>query len=238
MDRRTVIALSIRRGASMSEASSPPPAASTSGLGIAALVIGLVGLIIGLVPCVGWFVGVPLGAIGLLLGLIALATAGSATGKGLPVTGTIISVLAIVLSWYSTHIWVMLGIGAAEGAAKAAQDALKKQVDELKSKAKAGPSVTATELLKAYKDDAKKADEKYKGKWLTVKGTVEDAAVSSTTLKSDDKDVPGTVKVIRSGLTVLGDSSKLTKGSEVTFGGKCGGKTGPDVTIEEAVLMD
>jgi hypothetical protein len=212
----------------MSEATAPPPARGTSGLGIAALVLGLVGLIIGLIPCVGWMVGVPLGALALLLGLIGLATAGTTTGKGMPIVGSIIGVLAIVLSWYATPLFIMLGLASAESA-------VKKELDDLKTKANASKLVTASDLLKAYKDDPKKADTEYKGKMIRVKGKVE-SATGSVTFKSDDDKIPGIVKAVPL-IIAVGEFGKLNKGDQVTVWGKCDGKTGDTVAIESAIVV-
>jgi len=214
-----------------------PPGTRTSGLGIASLILGIVGLVIGLTPCVGWIVGIPLGVIGLILGLIGLA-GGPTVGKGLPVTGTILSVLACVLSWFATHIWIMIGIVAAANVAGQLDAEAKKQIEERQSKAKVATLVTATELLKAYKDDDKKADEKYKGKWVRVKGKVEETPLlGPVTLKADSKDVSGAVKITPYP-ALLKKFTDLKKGDEVTIGGRCEGKSGSDVLIDDAVLME
>jgi hypothetical protein len=125
-----------------------------------------------------------------------------------------------------------------------------------KSKAQAAPVVTATELLEAYDKDAEKADGKFKGQWLRVKGKVNAIHKISTpapgsarvevVLEADEKDIPGEVLFLRPrrvmGQPVPGteaeDFEKLTKGQEVTLGGLCQGKEKSRVTFTRPVLMD
>jgi hypothetical protein len=116
--------------------------------------------------------------------------------------------------------------------------------------------VTATELLTAYQHDAQKADAKYKGKWLLVKGKVADIRQMSTlapgsssvtvTLKGDRKDVSGMVTA-RVGFKLFGgppgstleDFRKLTRGQEVTIRGKFSHKTEWDeLVLEHPVIVD
>lgn len=74
-------------------------------LGVAALILGIVGLLGGLFPCTAIFaVGIILGAIALILGAIGMSKAKNGGGKkGLPMTGLIIGILAIVanIGWYA-----------------------------------------------------------------------------------------------------------------------------------------
>jgi len=212
----------------MSDAGDLPAPKGVSGLGIASLVLGLLALPVAFVPCLGIFVAGPLGLIGLVLGLVGLI--GKTTGKGIPISGAIISVVAIAVAAYW---WIAAGAALSGVAAE-----VKKEGEEALKQAKAGESVTVTELLKAYKDDAKKADDKYKDKWLKVKGKVELAAgLLGVTLKSDDKDVEGSVNFTPVAAEVA-NFSKLTKGQEVTLGGKCDGMKDNTVTLKMGVVLD
>src|SRR5687767_1202940 len=79
---------------------------SVSGLGIAALVLGILGVLVAWVPFCG-IVAIPVAAIGLILGIIAIVMARSSqTGMGMPIAGTTLSAIAILLQgvW-----WVYMG---------------------------------------------------------------------------------------------------------------------------------
>jgi hypothetical protein len=116
--------------------------------------------------------------------------------------------------------------------------------------------ITATELLRDYRDNPEEAEAKYRGKWLQVKGRVADnkttgdfapgTATTWVTLKADDQDVPGEVAIRVAGeflvVPLAGASSedfrKLKKGQEVTIRGKCSGKTAASVlTIESPIIV-
>jgi general secretion pathway protein G len=80
---------------------------SVSGLGIAALVLGILGVLVAWVPFCG-IVAIPVAAIGLILGIIAIVMARSSqTGMGLPIAGTTLSAIAILLQgvW-----WVYMAV--------------------------------------------------------------------------------------------------------------------------------
>ncbi|MEK0217280.1 FxLYD domain-containing protein [Bifidobacterium mongoliense] len=72
----------------------------TSGMAIAALVLGIVGIALSWVPIVNNVAAV-IAIIGLVLGIIAICTTGSKgrkKGRGLAIAGTVLSVLAIVIT--------------------------------------------------------------------------------------------------------------------------------------------
>jgi hypothetical protein len=117
-------------------------------------------------------------------------------------------------------------------------------------------SVTATQMLTAYRDNPADAEAKYKDKWLQVTGRVADnkttgdfapgSAITRVTLKADDPAVPGEVTIRVPGEFLFqrpaGSSSedfrKLTKGQQVTIRGRCGGKTAPwGLTIESPSIV-
>ena len=116
--------------------------------------------------------------------------------------------------------------------------------------------ITATELLAAYRDDAARAERKYKGEWLEVTGKVARlqkvgtmAPWSGTVwvyLEADDKTVPGSVTVrvsdafpvdLRAPGATYQDFGQLTEGQEVTILGRCGGMTEWGVTLESPRIV-
>jgi hypothetical protein len=81
---------------------SPGPGAR-NGFGITALVLAIVGVVFGLVPLTG-FIALICGSIGIVFGFLGIARAsrGVATNRGMSITGTVLSALALVLG-----IWGM-----------------------------------------------------------------------------------------------------------------------------------
>jgi hypothetical protein len=80
-----------------------------SGLGIAALVLGIVACLIGWIPFLG-LIGILLAIIGLALGIAGIVGArGGRKGLGLPVAGTVISGLLIVVIAV-VQIWIVLAL--------------------------------------------------------------------------------------------------------------------------------
>jgi hypothetical protein len=78
--------------------------AMRNGFGIAALVLAIIGVVFGLVPFTG-FIAFICGAVGLLCGLLGLGRVrkGLANNRGLTITGTALSALAVALG-----IWGMV----------------------------------------------------------------------------------------------------------------------------------
>jgi Domain of unknown function (DUF4352) len=77
-----------------------PPVHYRNGMGTAALTLGIVGLVVGLIPIVG-FAGFVCAILGVIFGAIGLSRAGRglASNKGVAIAGTIISAIAIVVSF-------------------------------------------------------------------------------------------------------------------------------------------
>jgi hypothetical protein len=119
-------------------------------------------------------------------------------------------------------------------------------------------SVTATELLTAYRDNPAEAEAKYRGRWLQLTGRVADnqtirgpgfdpRTVTWVTLIADDTDIPGEVTIRvpsgwvdieRSNGPKLEDFKRLRKGQQVTIHGQCSGKTAPSgAMIERASIV-
>ena len=72
-----------------------PEPKKSSGLGVAALVLGIVALVFAFIPIANYF-GMVLAVVGLGLGIVGLVLKGRS--KGLPLTGTILSGLALLLA--------------------------------------------------------------------------------------------------------------------------------------------
>ncbi|MGQ4489118.1 DUF4352 domain-containing protein [Streptomyces sp. SAS_281] len=70
-----------------------------NGLGIAALILGLIGAVSGLIPFLFWLAGI-LGTIALILGLVGRGRAkrGEATNKNMATFGTVLALIALIMS--------------------------------------------------------------------------------------------------------------------------------------------
>ncbi|HEY1922245.1 MAG TPA: DUF308 domain-containing protein [Tepidisphaeraceae bacterium] len=79
------------------------PQKGTSGFGIAALILGIIAAIFCWIPFLG-LLSVPVAALGLLIGIIGFLVSmlGRRSGVGMPVAGSMISLIAIVLAVVST----------------------------------------------------------------------------------------------------------------------------------------
>src|SRR5262249_18633680 len=116
-------------------------------------------------------------------------------------------------------------------------------------------TVTPTELLTAYSQDARRADAEDKGRGVTVSGEVaERRTVSSLArwsgtvwirLEAEDKVVPGDVTIAvgelpldpRPAGATYQDFGRLTEGQDVTIRGRCVGMTEHGVTIERPLIV-
>jgi hypothetical protein len=121
----------------MSDTQVPPPAAPGGGLppagypappksngpGVAALVLGIIALVFAFVPFAN-YLAIALGLVGLILGVLGLLAKGRS--KGLPITGTVLSGIALILSIIMVVVYT------------AAFAAVSKAVDD----SAAGPSIT------------------------------------------------------------------------------------------------
>ncbi len=76
---------------------------STSGLGVAALVLGIIAALICWIPFIG-LLGTPLAILGLVFGIIGLLIAliGRKAGLGMPISGSIVCVVALIIAIAST----------------------------------------------------------------------------------------------------------------------------------------
>lgn len=73
--------------------------ATTGGVGmaVARMVLGIIGFVLSFLPCMGWLFGVLLGILGAIFSSIGIAQASkTGQGKGMAVTGLVLSILAII----------------------------------------------------------------------------------------------------------------------------------------------
>ncbi|WP_348788416.1 MmpS family transport accessory protein [Leifsonia sp. NPDC080035] len=135
----------------------PAPAKSGNGLGIAALILGILALIGAFIPFLNygaWF----LGLIGLVLGIVGLVQKNKA--KGLALTGTILSGVAIILS-------IVLSIAYTAMFAAAVDSSIKESIKQDEAVASqpvdvvynvTGTSTTASIVYTAYSDGGSKSE--------------------------------------------------------------------------------
>jgi hypothetical protein len=217
---------------------------SVSGLGIASLSVGVAGLLLAIIPfpCIG-IVGLPIGGIGLILGIIGLivALSGQREGVGLPISGSVVSLLACVaaaISWYiSVHTFVSnVKEGVTEFGKRMEEQAKemqkraeeeRKEEERKENQAKANPViVSAKDLLDAYDTNPVAADGKYKGNWLEVAGEVdkiEKVAKIDVTLKDQGRGKGQGIKCEFED-NQQAAVAQLKPGDKVTIKGKCLGK--------------
>ena len=76
---------------------------ATNGLGIASLVLGIIAALTCWIPFIG-ILGVPLAILGLLFGVIGflIAVIGGRSGVGMPVSGSIVCIVAVIIAVLST----------------------------------------------------------------------------------------------------------------------------------------
>ncbi|MFC8536921.1 DUF4190 domain-containing protein [Streptomyces sp. NPDC057249] len=119
-----------------------------NGLGIAALILGLIGAVSGLIPFLFWLAGI-LGTIALILGLVGRGRAkrGEATNKNMATFGTVLALIALIMS--------VVGAVITFKAVDDAVDDLNKAVSDTTASAK--PKAGGD---KADKDGAAKGDDK------------------------------------------------------------------------------
>jgi tRNA_anti-like len=221
--------------------------------GVIALVLGIMGLVLALIPCVG-VIGIPLAAIGLLLGIIGIFTSGKATGRGLPIAGTIVSAAGLLIG----GIWVALVAGmikkaderieaeraAIERDAKIAQEEgrkaeEKRQKEEKELREGRAVTVTAKELYDDYRTNALSADTKYKDKVVQVTGTVHRVEKDNFRRVAVELETEGDA-VIRCDFPrdAAAQVEKLKNEQKVTIRGRCKGRGKKDeIRFEDCILV-
>ncbi|MBN9117732.1 MAG: hypothetical protein J0I06_00930 [Planctomycetes bacterium] len=203
----------------------PPPLPQLSTLGLLSLLQGVGSLIASFIPCIG-ALAIGGGALGLLLGVIGIVVAKNSAGRqgtGLPIAGTVVNALAIVIG----GCWVLV-------MALAFRD----RGGEVAVDPGPGIEITAVALDTEYDANELDADKKYKGKVLVVTGTVKK-------ITRDDR--PGKITVELAGTagsTVdchfdrdkQAELGAVAVGQEVTVRGTCKGKVRTWVTLETCSL--
>lgn len=156
-----------------------PQAKGVNVMGVIALTLGIVGLVISLIPCFG-IIGIPLTAIGLLLGMIGIFTSGGTTGRGLPIAGTSVSLIGLLIgiAWIAlAGVWVKQANDQIKQdqveSEKQAQVAREKELEsEIEMREGKAILVTATELDKDYNANLIGAEWKYKDQVVELTGKV------------------------------------------------------------------
>lgn len=90
-----------------------------NGLGTAALVLGIIAAVFAFIPLAGIFVAIPLAALAVILGAVGIGRAvkGSATNKGVAISGTALGAVAIAL----TSVMTAAVFNAVDGSTPAAR---------------------------------------------------------------------------------------------------------------------
>ena len=220
-----------------------PEPTEVSILGILSLIQGIGSLIVSFIPCVGWL-GIGGGVIGLILGVIGIVVANKSgrQGKGLPISGTVVSGMAILIG----TAWLLVVAAFFRVADKAVEEIQEHQAKIQERQAKqtqvilAGPAiaVSATALDKEYDDNVVSADGKYKGKVLEVTGKVVRVAKEQfgrLTVELDAAEGNSSVDC------EFSESSRdqlvgLAPGQTITIRGMCQGKVADSVTLEKCTV--
>jgi hypothetical protein len=170
------------------------------------------------IPCLG-LVGIPIGGLGVILGLWGLIAAlvGNGSGAKLAIGGTILSFAAIfiVLAWL---LPLRPGVRPFPNA---------NRVNVWRDDEGPAFSVNALQLGSEYRFNAARADQKYLGKTLRVRGVVESIGTDRTKRRY----VILSAGVRFGGVQCFFDepfedqAAQLVQGRFVTIRGKCEGKT-------------
>ena len=179
-------------------------------LGLISVIGGVLSLILSFIPCVGMlsFVG---GGIGLVLGIIGLLVAGGSNhGKGLPIAGTIINILSIVIA----AVWLLVLTNMGKNGADAAKEV--ESADAVK--------ITAKDLSKEYDSNVVKADATYKGKVLEVTGKVSSITREKATRTTVELGVGADAIECEFSSSKVGELASVNVGQSVTIRGKCKGQ--------------
>jgi hypothetical protein len=222
--------------------------------GVIALVLGIVGIPLAAIPCT-FFIGLPLAGIGLLLGFIGLLTQRQTTGRGMPIAGTAVSLVGVVIGgiWLAvTVVWVkktgedfQVAVQNAEErrqeAARVAEEQKRKAEKELRE----GKAIviTARKLDEDYDGNPLNADTRYKGKILEVTGAVDrvnrDRFGKAWIEFQTDSDAVMKCEFPRESHAQL---EKIEANKNVTIRGRCKGKVrnrdgDEDIVLENCVLV-
>ncbi len=213
-----------------------PPTKQASVLGILSLVGGIPSVAVTFVPCCGWVFGIIGGVIVLTLGVIGLVLAKGSNGRvgsGLPLAGTILGAVAILISLLWLVFFTVIAastppttLGGRTGTPVSPTDPI-------------STSVTAADLVKEFKDNEPAADAKYKGKVIEVTGRVKlvsdldgvndiSVELDGVNLASVDCHFPSGQRAAVSG---------LTPGTTVTVRGRCAGLVVFDIDLNDCLLM-
>ncbi len=212
-----------------------PPAKQASVLGILALVGGIPSVAVTFVPCCGWVFGIIGGVVVLTLGVIGLVLAKGSNGRvgsGLPLAGTILGAVAILISLLWLLLFTVLAAttpttpGGSTGSPVSPSDPV-------------AASLPAADLVAEFKNNEPAADAKYKGKVVEVTGRVKLVSdlggVSDISVELDGVNLASVDCHFAS--TQRAAVSGLTPGTTVTVRGRCAGLVVFDVELNDCIVM-
>lgn len=207
-----------------------PPPKQASVLGILALIGGIPSVAVTFIPCCGWVFGIIGGVITLLLGVIGLVTAKGSQGRigtGMPLAGTILGGIALLLSIAWLIFFTVL-----------AATAPTTPVGTVSTTDPIVASVTAADLTKEFKDNEVAANNKYKGKVVEVTGKVkrvtDTGGFSDITVELDGANFTSVECNFDDSLR--SSVANLTVGSTVTIRGRCDGLSF-NLSLDDCIVM-
>jgi len=199
-------------------------------LGLLSLIGGIGSLVLSFIPCVG-SMAIVSGVIGMLLGLIGLFVAGGSNhGKGLPIAGTVLNVLSIIIA----VVWLFIIGGMGKWAEQAAVLEAQRQVEIETGDA---IKIPASKLGNEFESNVVNAEAKYKGKLLEVTGKVKMVSkerVGKITVEIGDDD---TTIDCEFGSSKKDDLIGVDIGNTVTIRGMCKGVGRAKVVILETCVL-
>jgi hypothetical protein len=216
-------------------------------IGVLAAVVALIALCVSVIPCFG-SVSIIIGSVSLLLALVAglLIKLSGSQGLWLPVSGTIVSGLAIAIGIF----WLALGHKFMEDT-KQQRDRMEKNLREQEQQlqqqqqqrdaVRTAPviNVTALELFEAYEKNTLNADGKYKRQLLEITGTivqVRDGAFNIVVELEGKEDSPESVIHCEFRADHRDALRALEAKQTVKIRGRCRGKFFRNITLEDCVL--
>lgn len=173
----------------------PPPPQPKNGLGTAALVLGIVAAVFSFIPVVGIFLAIPLGILALIFGGIGMFRAfrGSASNKGVAISGTALGIAAFVMTGVMTA--AVFGGGASpdpqlatdSGSGQQTQQADVAGVGDPVTDANLTFTVTGVDTTQAIGDSMVSSEAQ--GEYLIVNLTVENTGDESATFNAGPSQV-------------------------------------------------
>src|SRR5262245_61100865 len=187
-----------------------------------------------IVPCLN-IVGLPFVGLGLLLGGIGIIVSkvGQKTGMGVPIAGTVVSAVGVVIAVGWLGAMALFVKDAETRLEKDRQEKLARMEREEQELSDAPAiAITAADLSAQYEADEDRADGRYKctGIIKEVDADPDEPTIELKTIRDEDS--------INCHFTKRHHSKvrELKRGQQVTVRGKCKGSDVGDITLEPCVL--